>query len=554
MNVDGGTEAPPQTPPDALDNATLDAVLDSLFSRTPAEYVIALAETGLCVPMPPDVPVAPERVIAGAGSPLELFMPADLGPAVEGWERVRKTKGAQFAVRLRTDPERTIMVHFVDARYRYGVFLGFISSNHGVPTAATAQATLFRPRLCTMWRDELSVIRDIDDATTKILGWSRKELIGTRTLDLVHPDDRALAIVHWMGLLAHPGANQRINSRYKHRDGKYIWFEVTNHNSLNDPAQGRVRSDMFDISERMEAVEKLRASEQLLRRLTDALPLGIVQIDTGRRIMYSNERFRAMLNVADGTAVHEQFTEVTAADRPLLNTALDALLTTGKASDIEVTIVHDGKPRRCSIGMRSLNTENGAVSGGVLCVSDITERVLMREELEMRAKYDDLTHCQNRASILEALDALLQSPERQGTGIGVLFVDVDRFKDVNDRYGHAAGDELLRRIGQRLLHSVRAGDIVGRFGGDEFLVVCPQVRSPELALEMARRARAAIAQRVVFGKDSILPAASIGVAWTNGRIETDALVASADAAMYASKRGDRTPVLSQPLQSPSATS
>jgi diguanylate cyclase (GGDEF)-like protein/PAS domain S-box-containing protein len=547
MNPDGRPEAPVQTSQDALDIPMIDGALDSLLGRTPAQYVAALAETGLCLPMPPGVPVAPERVIAGIGSLLELFIASDYGLIVEAWERVRRTKGAQAAIHLRSDPERSIMLTLIDARHRYGVFLGFVSANVGFIKGEDEEVRLFRPRLCTMWRDELSIIRDSDDAMTKILGWSRAELIGKRTLDLVHPDDRAVAIAHWMGLLGHPGSDQRIIERYGHRDGKYIWFEFTNHNLLNDPAHHFVRSEMFDISERIEAAEALRASEQLLRRLTETLPLGIVQIDTERRIVYRNERLGEIVNVANAITIDEQLAQVAAADHPILDAALDALLSAGEPADIELKILHAGGARHCSVGMRALSAESGTVTGGIVCVADITERVVMREELEMRAKYDDLTHCHNRVSILEILDALLQDPDRHGAGMAVLFVDLDRFKAVNDRYGHAAGDELLRRIGQRLLHSVRTGDIVGRFGGDEFLVVCPDVLSPELALEIARRATTAIAQRVVLGVNSVLPAASIGVAWTNCRIDSDAFVASADAAMYESKRGDHQPVLCLPL-------
>jgi diguanylate cyclase (GGDEF)-like protein/PAS domain S-box-containing protein len=552
MNPGEGPEAGGQTTPETLDIPMLDGALEALFRQMPAPSVMALAETGLGVPMPPLVPVAPEQVIAAISSPFGLFVPADQALLVETWERVRKAKGAQAALHLRSDPQQTVMLTLIDARHRYGVFLAFVSAKIGGIANGGPAAQLFRPRQCKMWRNELSVIRKVDDAMTTILGWSRDELIGKRTLDLVDPDDQPAIIANWMELLARPGGDQRIVERYRHRDGHYIWFEFTNHNLLNDPAQGFMLTEMVDVSVRMEAAEALRASELLLRRLIEALPLGIVQIDAERRVVFRNERLSELADVTEASAIDDQFEQVAAADRPALIAALAAMLSPGTPADIELTIVHGDIPRRCSVGMRALRSASGAVTGGIIFVSDISERVLMRDELEKRATYDDLTRCYNRASIIEELNARLANPARDGTGIAVLFVDVDRFKDVNDRYGHAAGDELLRRIGERLLNSVRGSDAVGRFGGDEFLVVCPRVRSPGLALEMARRASTAISQRVAFGTSSMLPTVSIGVAWTDRAIGTDALIASADAAMYESKRSDHRPVLSPPLHGSTA--
>jgi diguanylate cyclase (GGDEF)-like protein len=125
----------------------------------------------------------------------------------------------------------------------------------------------------------------------------------------------------------------------------------------------------------------------------------------------------------------------------------------------------------------------------------------------------------------------------------VLYLDLDRLKEANDRLGHAAGDELLRRVAERLLSVARTGDIVGRLGGDEFLVVCRGVPTSQAALEIARRTAVSVGQPISVEGQSVVPSSSMGVAWTNVPMDAEAFVAWGDAAMYQSKRLSAGPVL-----------
>jgi diguanylate cyclase (GGDEF)-like protein len=127
-------------------------------------------------------------------------------------------------------------------------------------------------------------------------------------------------------------------------------------------------------------------------------------------------------------------------------------------------------------------------------------------------------------------------------------VDLDRFKQINDLWGHGVGDECLRRISERLLSCTRGHDAVGRLGGDEFLIVCQDVVSEEQAVAIAERVAEATREVIDVGTVRINLRASIGVVWTNGGMDSDGLVAAADAAMYDSKReGLGRPILTQPV-------
>ncbi len=527
-----------------FDRETLDAVLDWCFVHEPPFFVMALDESGLAVPMPPTVPVAADRVVSGVGSAVEVCSPDDLNILVDAWERVRQTGGSQAHVHLRIVPEHKVMFHFIDARYRYGVFLVFFAGNLGEFESSNTGPSLFRPRLCSLERNEISVICAADEAVTKILGWSQAELIGMRTLDLIHPDDRPLAVANWMEMLARPDFQQRALFRYRHREGRYVWLESLHQNRLNDPSSKRIITHMIDVSDRMEAMDALHENERLLRRLTEALPIGIIQIDAQRRIVHVNERLGTMVGVTGAATIEEQFALAVGADRDILSDVIGTVLNYGLAIDIEVRLELPEGRRRCSIGLQALTNDDGTVTGALACVADITESVRMREELKRRATFDDLTRCYNRPTIIEELDALLRSPDVARSGIAVLFVDLDNFKAINDCYGHAAGDDVLRVVGKRLLEEAGPGDLVGRLGGDEFLVVCRDVASPQTALEMARRFTASIAQPATAGAQTVVPRASIGVVWTASlSASADALVARADAAMYEAKRRSAGPIL-----------
>ena len=171
----------------------------------------------------------------------------------------------------------------------------------------------------------------------------------------------------------------------------------------------------------------------------------------------------------------------------------------------------------------------------MLSVSDITDTVDRRADLERRATRDGLTGCLNRAAITASLRHALES---ESSGTGVVFVDLDDFKAVNDTLGHAAGDELLQIVADRLTGAVRERDLVGRLGGDEFLVVCPAVGDAEAVNVLAERIGAAVRQPAMIEGQPLVPNASIGVAWSEDG-DADDLVRSADEAMYAAKERRR---------------
>ena len=521
-------------------------LVEGLLDQYPEASVMAPAETGRLRPIPAGVPLTTHRPVTGHDTALELVAPADIVNVIETWKRATQYGLGVCVVSSLDDADTQLTMYFVDVRERFGTFIGICVTPDGSPlTGSRGDRDGLRPRLTVVRKTRLAEFLDVDDAFPVLLGHGRDEIRGRRNLDLIHPDDQARAIANWVDLLGHPGGVRQVRLRHQHADGHWVWFEVTNHNRLDDPAEACVVTEMIDVSEEMAAQEELRASQQLLVRLTEALPVGVVQLDHDRRVVYSNARAQQILASRDPSTLAGLFAGVVTDDLPALDEACEAVLGRGVGRALELSVRH---PRRnllrCRVTLRPL-TNDSEVTGAIACVDDITEPARLRAQLEFRATYDALTGCLNRASLLAELDQALAEARVEGTGTAVAFVDLDGFKGVNDSQGHRAGDRLLQEIAGQLVSAARRGDVVGRVGGDEFIVVGRGVGSADQALAIAQRLADGLAAHV-DPQPGLRAAASIGVAWAPAAAaeSADQLVARADHAMYDSKRaGHGRPVL-----------
>jgi len=179
--------------------------------------------------------------------------------------------------------------------------------------------------------------------------------------------------------------------------------------------------------------------------------------------------------------------------------------------------------------------------GGVLrTFTDITERKRQEARITHLARHDSLTSLVNRDSFLEQVGAELARPRPAGDGIAVHYLDLDRFKPVNDRLGHAVGDQVLSAVAERLRRVVRDGDTVGRMGGDEFAILQKRVGDAGQALQLARRAIASVQQPIEVEGHAVQVGLSVGIAVHPGHGDsTDSLMRGADAALYAAKAAGR---------------
>lgn len=519
---------------DAAGPLEAEAAARALLAHHPDALVFAVGDDALFVPIPDSLPIGGHRV-GRARSGLDLVQVKDRVAVIDGWELARAEGGARIPVHLAGDVPTPGILHFFDLNRIHGVYLGVLVAT-GVAAERLdeiAQILPRAPRLARTRKNERSFLIEVSDEVTAMLGWAPEEMVGQRSLDFIHPDDHERAIDSWMETLCQPGATGRSRLRHRRRDGEWTWLEISNRNLLDDPAHGFVECDMLDISDEMSAIEAMQASEELLRRLAEALPVGVLRIDETGGLVFANEELYRIVGAESGASGPRLLDSI--ADRSTIQAVFDQALA-GTDADVQIHVDRlDGSGRRrCTLALRALTTPDGQVTGAVGCVTDVTDSVRMSNELEQRATYDALTGCVNRAAMMSILQGALDDP---GGGTAVIFLDLDGFKAVNDQHGHGAGDTVLITVAARLRDAVRGADVVGRLGGDEFLVICPDVADPAAALALGERVAAHVAGPLDLGAGDVPIRPSVGVAWSApGDRVPDGLIARADAAMYQSKR------------------
>lgn len=517
------------------DPAALETALEAVLRQNPEALVSGINPEGIFVPVPTALH-GPRHRVMRFRSALDVVVAADRVVVIDAWERVRQTGAARAQVHLAGTPDDPVSMQFFDVRERYGLYMCVVLAPQGTEVIeAISDAPPLVPRVTWTRKSEAAEFVEVDPDITKILGWLPEDLVGKRGLDVIHPDDQERAIENWMAMLSSAGDGQRTRLRQLRKDGSYVWIEFLNINRLDDPDHRDVYGQMIDISDEMAAHEALRAREQLMNRLAEALPTGVLHVNAARQVLYTNARLHEILGVGSESTIDDQLRTVLRDDRPVLDAAIDAALG-GTDTEIEVRLRLAGSDdlTLCQLNLRSLTEQDGTVNAVIITVADVTESVRLRTELEERATLDALTRCHNRAASMRVLEQHLAEADRR---LAVVFIDLDRFKAINDELGHAAGDDLLVIAAERLRSAVRSQDVVGRIGGDEFLVVCPGVETPDEAIEIADRIASVIRREASLGGITVDMRASVGVAWSNQVPESaDALVARADAAMYESKR------------------
>jgi diguanylate cyclase (GGDEF)-like protein/PAS domain S-box-containing protein len=565
-------QPPPKT---AGDTETLARGAEALLREHPDALVAGLASNGLIVPVPQTVGLWGQGLIEGRAV-FDNVVAADRNTVARMWVDLRKEGATTGKVRMLRRPTAWMKLHFIDLLEIHGIVLAVLlpSDEEGEDPVVDEEEVRAAPRFSTLIEDEGARVLDCDPAFTEMFGYELGEMLNQSVLDQIHPDDQGRAVEGWLTVLS-TGRNQQTRLRRRRKDGSWMWVDTTLHNYLNEPGRNHVLVEIIDISAEMHAQEALKDREELLRRLTNAMPVGLLQLDDSRSVLYNNIRLLEILHGPAGAAeliseampagttslagaavpsedsdeapcvsLDHLLGTLTDESREQLDAALGEVLTEGADRDIEVDVsLSSGELRQALFSVRALLREGGEVSGAITCVLDVTDSARARSELERRATYDTLTGCHNRSSILSALQAEL---EREGSsGIGVVYVDLDEFKPVNDRLGHAAGDELLVMVAERLAHASRDSDLVGRLGGDEFLIVLRDMPSSEVAMPVADRICGLLATPFELSCGEVSLRGSVGVACVQaGEIGAEELVRQADAAMYVSKAAGRgTPVL-----------
>ena len=574
-----------------LSPEVLDTALTALLAEYPAAFVAAIDAAGVFVPMPASLPLTGQQVLQ-ARSLFDLVVSEDRDRVISAWDRAGETGASSAQVRLKLDPDRPAVIHYLDARARYGVYFGMIVGGDAATLKGLPQIGPTPPRMARVRKNEGSVFIEVDEAITKILGWTAADMVGLRSLEFIHPEDHDRAIDSWMQMLSEPGTFQPpVRLRHRRSNGSWTWFEVTNHNHLADPDSGYVLAEMIDISDEMAAHEALRdrvrlfaalavfagavnairEPERLAAALVDAVG-AVVPVDTVVIIVLDrgDRRYRvsavrglapaavgAIIEPGDGTAgrtISERGVILTVPhSRAQSNAALRDYLPHETTWEVGVPLINDDTVLGViSVGRFEADAPFTPAEIEVFTLLGAHAALALAnaylvEEVSALAIHDGLTGLYNRRHFDAEFDHAIARYKRRSpaANLAAIMFDLDHFGDFNRQHGHLAGDAVLRLFAGVLRERLRSADLVARYGGEEFIAILEDSALPD-AVRVAEEVRRSLESRTVPGADGtpLHATVSAGCAVIDPANPTrESLIGRADVALFMAKEAGRNQVV-----------
>jgi diguanylate cyclase (GGDEF)-like protein/PAS domain S-box-containing protein len=412
----------------------------------------------------------------------------------------------------------------------YSTFAGRVEEEHRhrevIESLNEGMAVVQSDGFIALWNDSLE----------RIMGVSRKDALG-RTLTEAVPELARTSLPQVIVSVLETGTSERIEYLAFRRNGRELILDVRVFVFTNG-----VAIFWSDVTDRAEAQVALRHSEERYALAAAGSNDGLWDWDLVSEDLYLSPRWHAMLGLPQQDGRHGSdvwFDRVHPDDVGSLRAALEAHLT-GKTEHFEHEhrVQHqDGSYRRVLCRGVAVRQPNGAATRIAGSQTDITERAAIQEQLQHAAVHDALTGLPNRLLFMELLGQVLDRSRRQPDHVfAVLFLDIDRFKVVNDSLGHLIGDELLVGISRRLEACMRQGDAIARLGGDEFTILLNDLTDVAQASVIAERVLQALSDPFPVKGREVFVSGSIGIALSaTGYRKPEDMMRDADTAMYRAK-------------------
>jgi len=385
---------------------------------------------------------------------------------------------------------------------------------------------------CMLVIDTAGLVRFANHTAESQLGYRLGDWLGRSFLEMVHPEDVA-GVMSSIEVMQGKKVGTPVEVRVHDARGAWHWYEVIGTSvTLDDGSVGIVCMARNITQRRMWEV----ASNDITRfqQVVQVAPAITLLLDENGIVTSVNAAFTRMLGHDQTMVVGRALTSFIAEEdvQPAL-VALDSVLADGHNIAFEARMTIAGEAARTRpVRFEMVNyVADPVVAGIVVSGYDITELNVVREELEYLAGHDPLTGIATRSRLLRHLESELRADQQ----FAVLFIDLDRFKPINDLWGHETGDEILRLVGRRLEHCLRPLDLVARVGGDEFVVVAHDVGDLAAARVLADRIEASICLPYDVGAGPVRIGASVGIAICDDVATAASLLADADLAMYDAK-------------------
>ncbi len=302
-------------------------------------------------------------------------------------------------------------------------------------------------------------------------------------------------------------------------------------------------SIVHDVTDRLRAEAAVKESEEKYRSLFENAPDGVTVVDTEGYIIDCNTIDLALIDFNREQIIGTHVTDYLSVECKLKFSTMSHTLKDSGTVEAEATIINShGDVIPVWRKATALYDNKGEYSGAIIHTRDITEQKKMVDKLKYLAEYDHLTQVPNRQLFSEHLKYAIAQAKRHNNRFALLFIDLDKFKQVNDNHGHDAGDLLLAEVATRIQQQIRESDSIGRVGGDEFLVLLSNIESSDNAMDLANKIHSAIELPFELPNYPRLNiSSSIGIAvYPDDASNHEQLMILADAAMYKIKVGGGT--------------
>ena len=371
----------------------------------------------------------------------------------------------------------------------------------------------------------------VSPAFERLLGISAAPYFERSAAEFIHPLDLRSIVEEFPRLAADPDQSLRTHVRIRDADGRWRHFETTISDRTHDPDVRGIVGNLHDVTDLLEANERFRSAFE------DA-PIGIAVTGLDGRILRANRAFGTIVGRTALDVVGTRIQSLACPQDAGLDGTQRRLVASGHSEgfELEKRLLHaQGHEVWAHVHVSVVRDSGGRPLHLIEQVQDVTEQRRMRDRLAHAAIHDPLTGLPNRTLFLDRLGMALSRALRQEQHVAVAFLDLDRFKLVNDGLGHGAGDDLLQAVAQRIAGSLREEDTVARFGGDEFTILWEGLADEAEAVVVARRVLEELQRPFDLQGSPVYVSASIGVALTDGTALPSSLLRDADAAMYMAK-------------------
>ena len=395
------------------------------------------------------------------------------------------------------------------------------------------------------WDYDVKTQMLLRDACEPILGIGSNGVfeMATYLKSEVHPDDRAVVTASFQKTMKEGSDELYFEHRLRDKSGRWVWVSARGHvvSRAENGEPLRLAGTSRNIEEARTNARNLAIADRVVDRISD----GVVVTSEVGTIVKVNPAFESMLGLNELEVINLQIGHLRSHrhDELQFQSIIDVVKRDGRWRGELWLTRKNGSDVLVNMEINRLEGQGLDETLRVWVFSDITDRKRAEEELRFRANFDSLTGLPNRSMLLQQLTRAIARCKRHNYNIAVVFLDLDRFKQINDSLGHAAGDDLLRAVAERLRKTVREIDTAARMSGDEFVLLLEELASPDDAELAAKRVLEQFVEPFNLLGTDVVVSPSIGVAvFPRDAIRPEDLLKCADLAMYSAKAAGRNTV------------